>query len=195
MTTKTQFMKRGCARHSALQREMLRSIKTVRDLENRRAGVCKTLCSKIYQVIDGDKLPLNKRVHVFHEVTLNRIGMTSRRADLVVYVPGVALFCVEYKTSDRHAVDGENTKPHQTQLKQTHNNLAVTLAFENSKIPPGADEKKIKLVSLLLTSKYNAGKRIGHGVCVNFSDTRLFGNVTEMNETHLVSVLRRLSVA
>ncbi|GFR76034.1 hypothetical protein ElyMa_005791100 [Elysia marginata] len=118
---------------------MIQCVKRVKDLKRPPDCICKAVCDCIYEKINGDSLSPDLEIHVFKETRLDRVNLSSRRADLVVYIPGVAIVCIELKTTEQVNPTTTNTSAHKLQLKQTQNNLAVRMKPKKPSSPYGED--------------------------------------------------------
>lgn len=74
----------------------------------------------------------NKPVYSFKEVVVNRLQNNSRRADVVLYIPGERIIYIEYKTIETEGVQGNCISAHGAQLKETHDNLVANLTYRLS---------------------------------------------------------------
>lgn len=143
-------MIRGIQRHDRLQRSCGKQIRTVKDFRNSLA-MFRVLYSELAELFGG--VDPDTRVYVFKEVSVDRVKQQSRRADLVFYVPRVGVVYVEYKT-----VESASDKSHDTQLRETHNNLVRNLSYKLSYIRPEDKTESMPLeVTTMLFTKHFGG--------------------------------------
>ena len=94
-------------------------------------------------------------IHVFKEITVNRVKERSRRADLVFYVPGSSIIYVEYKTIESGA-----EKYHEVQLRDTQNNIVRNLSYRLSFMPPESkSDNHLQVTTVLVTRRFCTDKR------------------------------------
>lgn len=175
-------------RHERLQNSLCGSVKRVGDLAVCAKGGSNVLLQELANMACG--VHPDTPVHVFREVSVNRIGKRSRRADLVFYIPKVRLVYVEYKTVEDRGVSGESTAPHDRQLRETHNNLIANLAY-NMSLPRygGADSPALLgVTTLLLTRRFWSSKKVDD-VVVAYSSPRMTGVREREDPSVLVSIL------
>ena len=146
-------MHRGIIRHEKLQLALGRNIKRVSDFSKTISRGSDEL-NKVMMSITSGSDP-NAPVYVFKEVTLNRIVKRSRRADIVFYIPTVALVYVEYKTVETEHPVKNAVSTHEVQLRETHNNLISNLTYKLS-IPPFSPnhDKMLPVTTVLLRRRF-----------------------------------------
>ena len=151
-------MIRGIYRHEGFQKSFGKWIKTLGDIRT-TIKVSGPLMKTLESIIPQECLD-SKRVYSFKEVVLNRLANQSRRADLVLYVPGVRIIVIEYKTTESDS-NPINTSAHRSQLKDTYDNLVNCVNFRISMLDSFMEFKdsNIPITSLLLTRRF-LGRRI-----------------------------------
>lgn len=139
---------------------MERNIKSVGDLNKPfPQGSCELRKILREMTVDCDA---STPVFVFKEVRLDRMVGRSRRADLVFYVPFTFVLYVEYKTKESKRVTPFTTAAHESQLRDTHNNLVSHLTYQMS-LHPGREMRDaiLPIYTLLLTRRFWDNKSCG----------------------------------
>ncbi|KAK3705754.1 hypothetical protein RRG08_061496 [Elysia crispata] len=147
-------MHRGSIRHGVLQLALGKNVKTVADFW-RSFPKCSYKLNEAMQNLLTGATP-GHRVYVFKEVALNRIVKQSRRADIVFYIPTVAIIYVEYKTVESNKALVQSAGKYETQLRETYDNLVANLSYKMSLPSPGPfREVLLKVYTVLLTRRYS----------------------------------------
>lgn len=141
------FLKRGRERHRYL-RKVLDGVKCIDDLS-------KTYISELatYLITQLPTVSVTKRIRIKAEIPI-----LNRRPDFVIFIPGIALILLEYKTSNK------TLKLRGSYLVQTKDTLKKMSAV----LPDSSSNNKIQLLSLLLIR--NATTRKNRVICIKKQD-------------------------
>lgn len=101
-------------------------------------------------------------MYVFKEVDLPQIAFNSRRADVIIYVPGTVVFLIEYKTIESKRSQQQMVMPHLEQLHDTYRNLINCVSLKQTLLPSTVEfrEEPMPVVSLLYTRHFAGAHRI-----------------------------------
>ena len=150
-------MSRGIKRHQRFQTSIGKSIKFVRDLNIRPSPISNNLKEKLINLCYG--CSEDTPVHIFSEVAVNRLQKQSRRADIVLYIPGVRLIYIEYKTIEKKGCMGLNEKVHKKQLAETYDNILANMTCAVSLCGSELKDTPLDVSVLLVSRRFWTGNR------------------------------------
>lgn len=146
-------MVRGIQRHERFQIACGREFSKVGDFQSSNKKVSKAMVTELARLTAG--IDPFTPVYVFKELAVNRVTKQSRRADLVFYVPGSFIIYVEYKTTEV-----QQKCSHETQLRETQENIIRNLSFRLSLIPPEAKSNNyLQVVTILVLRRFKSFKK------------------------------------
>lgn len=167
-------------RHERFQRAMGAAYKTVGDFQHPALGVSEELRKVLHPL--AKQADTTTPVYVFKEVALNRLQKQSRRADIVIYIPGVHIVYIEYKTIETPGISGSSTDVHRSQLRDTHNNLLASLTYHCSLLGSDVNSRVIP-VTVFLVSRRFWTQKVKDDVVLEYKSPNAHTGVREPNNT------------